>query len=55
MGIYVWGTGCGASELIDRGLPRNGLPLLWKAVPIQRLFSEGPCCRRRRHPSHNAI
>ena len=20
MGIYVWGTGCGASELIERGL-----------------------------------
>ena len=38
MGIYVWGTGCGASELIDRGLPRNGLLLLWKASLFRRTF-----------------
>lgn len=55
MGIYVWGTGCGASELIDRGVTPERIAAFVESSPDSATFLGRPCCRRRRYPSHNAI
>lgn len=33
MGIYVWGTGCGASELVDKGLPPERIEAFVDSFP----------------------
>lgn len=33
MGVYVWGTGCGASELIERGLPLERIAAFVDSFP----------------------
>ena len=42
MGIYVWGTGCGASELIDRGLPAECIAAFVDSYPGAREFLGRP-------------
>lgn len=34
MGIYVWGTGCGASELIERGMSLDRITAFVDSFPI---------------------
>ena len=42
MGIYVWGTGCGASELIDKGLEWNRITAFVDSSPGDTLFFGKP-------------
>ena len=34
MGIYVWGTGCGASELIERGMELEQITAFVDSFPM---------------------
>ena len=34
MGIYVWGTGCGASELIEAGLEKEKIAAFVDSFPM---------------------
>ena len=38
MGIYVWGTGCGASELIERGMELEQITALVDSFPMSDTF-----------------
>ena len=38
MGIYVWGTGCGASELIEQGLPLERIEAFVDSYPSGNRF-----------------
>lgn len=38
MGIYVWGTGCGASELIDAGLAIERIEAFVDSFPMGKTF-----------------
>lgn len=38
MGIYVWGTGCGASELIEQGLPLEQITAFVDSFPAGETF-----------------
>lgn len=40
MGIYVWGTGCGASELIEQGLPLERIAAFVDSYPGGDTFLE---------------
>ncbi len=42
MGIYVWGTGCGASELIEQGLDMERITAFVDSFPSGRLFLDRP-------------
>ena len=38
MGIYVWGTGCGASELISKGMPVERITAFVDSFPSNKTF-----------------
>lgn len=42
MGIYVWGTGCGASELIEAGLPPERIAAFVDSFPSGETFLGKP-------------
>lgn len=42
MGIYVWGTGCGASELIEQGLDPRQIDLFVDSFPCGETFLDKP-------------
>ena len=42
MGIYVWGTGCGASELIEAGLEATRITAFVDSFPMGDTFLEKP-------------
>lgn len=42
MGIYVWGTGCGASELIEQGLKLNCITAFVDSFPCGSTFLDRP-------------
>ena len=42
MGIYVWGTGCGATELIERGLSRENITAFVESNPDAAAFLGRP-------------
>ena len=42
MGIYVWGTGCGASELVERGLPAERITAFVDSFPMGDTFLGKP-------------
>lgn len=45
MGIYIWGTGCGAAELLDSVLPVSDIDGFVETVPRGTLFMGKPVCR----------
>ena len=42
MGIYVWGTGCGASELLERGFPLEWVSVFVDSFPMGDTFLGKP-------------
>lgn len=42
MGIYVWGTGCGASELLAQGFEKEAVTAFVDSVPAEREFLGKP-------------
>lgn len=42
MGVYVWGTGCGASELIERGFSREDITAFVESNPDAAAFLGRP-------------
>ena len=42
MGIYVWGTGCGASELIEAGLEVKKITAFVDSFPMEGIFLGRP-------------
>ena len=42
MGIYVWGTGCGASELISKGLKKERVTAFVDSHPSDKTFLDRP-------------
>jgi len=42
MGIYVWGTGCGASELIEAGLEVTRITAFVDSFPMGKTFLDKP-------------
>lgn len=42
MGIYVWGTGCGASELLEKGLPLERIAAFVDSFPSGNIFLGKP-------------
>ena len=42
MGIYVWGTGCGASELIEAGLETERISAFVDSFPMGQIFLGKP-------------
>ena len=42
MGIYVWGTGCGASELMEAGLERAKITAFVDSFPMGDTFLGKP-------------
>ena len=42
MGIYVWGTGCGASELIEAGLEIHRITAFVDSFPLGQMFLDRP-------------
>ena len=42
MGIYVWGTGCGASELIEAGLKTGRITAFVDSFPMGEIFLDKP-------------
>lgn len=42
MGIYVWGTGCGASELIEAGLKAEQIAAFVDSFPMGETFLDRP-------------
>ena len=42
MGIYVWGTGCGASELIERGMELDKITAFVDSFPMEDTFLGKP-------------
>ena len=42
MGIYVWGTGCGASELIEAGLEPKEITAFVDSFPMGECFLNRP-------------
>jgi len=42
MGIYVWGTGCGASELIEAGLEATRITAFVDSFPMGETFLDKP-------------
>lgn len=50
MGIYVWGTGCGASELIDAGLETAKITAFVDSFPMGETFLGKPVLRPEQLP-----
>ena len=42
MGIYVWGTGCGASELMAQGLRKEAVTAFVYSFPGRQFFLDKP-------------
>ena len=42
MGIYVWGTGCGASELLEQGFALSRVEAFVDSFPMGETFLEKP-------------
>ena len=42
MGIYVWGTGCGAAELVEKGLEPQRITAFVDSFPTGDTFSGRP-------------
>ena len=42
MGVYVWGTGCGASELMERGFSREDITAFVESKPDSADFLGSP-------------
>ena len=42
MGIYVWGTGCGASELLEQGFALEQVEAFVDSFPMGDTFLEKP-------------
>ena len=42
MGIYVWGTGCGASELLERGMALDRITAFVDSFPMGNTFLGKP-------------
>lgn len=47
MGIYLWGTGCGAAELVDKVLPESRIDGFVETVPRSAAFMGKPVYRPR--------
>ena len=50
MGIYVWGTGCGASELIEAGLETEKITAFVDSFPMGETFLDRPVLLPERLP-----
>lgn len=53
MGIYVWGTGCGASELIETGLETEKITAFVDSFPMGDTFLGKPVLLPEQLPLHN--
>ena len=53
MGIYVWGTGCGASELIEAGLEATRITAFVDSFPMGDTFLDKPVLLPQRLPLHD--
>ena len=53
MGIYVWGTGCGASELIEAGLEATQITAFVDSFPMGDNFLEKPVLLPDQLPLHD--
>ena len=42
MGIYVWGTGCGASELLEQGFALERVEAFVDSFPMGDTFLDKP-------------
>ena len=42
MGIYVWGTGCGASELLEQGFALERVETFVDSFPMGETFLDKP-------------
>ena len=42
MGIYIWGTGCGASELLESGLELDRVTAFVDSFPGDKTFMGKP-------------
>lgn len=53
MGIYVWGTGCGAAELLNRGFPPARIKAWVDSTPNSSEFSGRPVLRPEAVPAND--
>jgi len=53
MGIYVWGTGCGASELIEAGLDTARITAFVDSFPMGETFLNVPVLLPQQLPIHD--
>ena len=53
MGIYVWGTGCGASELIEAGLEATRITAFVDSFPMGDTFLDKPVLLPQQLPLHD--
>ena len=53
MGIYVWGTGCGASELIEAGLEATQITAFVDSFPMGDTFLDKPVLLPQQLPLHD--
>ena len=53
MGIYVWGTGCGASELIETGLEATRITAFVDSFPMGDTFLDKPVLLPQQLPLHD--
>ena len=53
MGIYVWGTGCGASELIEAGLETERIAAFVDSFPMGETFLDRPVLLPEQLPLEN--
>ena len=53
MGIYVWGTGCGASELMEAGLERSKISAFLDSFPMGDSFLGKPVLLPDQLPLHD--
>jgi len=53
MGIYVWGTGCGASELIEAGLEATRITAFVDSFPVGDIFLNKPVLLPKQLPLHD--
>ena len=53
MGLYVWGTGCGASELIEAGLEATQITAFVDSFPMGDTFLDKPVLLPQQLPLHD--
>ena len=53
MGIYVWGTGCGASELLEQGFALERVEAFVDSFPMGDNFLEKPVLLPDQLPLHD--